>query len=91
MNRVRKNSKNSGEEKRINLRKKQRGGIPDPRTGRLAIDIMSTEHNNMTVITLYGHQNIRTESRGMLLKSKVQEPDGDQGQYSRLLCLLLLG
>ena len=58
-------------------------------TGRRAINVSSTEHNNMTVITVYGHQNIRAKSKSMLLKSRVQEPDGYPGQDSRPLCLLL--
>ena len=45
-------------------------------TGRHAIDVTSTEHNNITIIILYGHQNIRTDSRSKLLKRRVQEPDG---------------
>ena len=43
----------------------------------------------MRVIAVNGHQNRRTESRGMLLKSTIQESDGDPGQDSRPLCLML--
>ena len=56
---------------------------------RYATDVTSTEHNNMTVIRVYGYENIRTESQNKLLKSNVQEPDGDPGQFSRPHCLLL--
>ena len=57
--------------------------------GRVTIDIRSTEYNNMAAITVSGYQNLRTEFRSMLLKCRVQEPDGNPGQDSGSLCVLL--
>ena len=41
------------------------------------------------LITVYGYENMRTESRSLLLKSRAQEPGSDPGQDSMPLCLLV--
>lgn len=76
-------------EKTRNLRENHRGWIPLPRMGRCAINVISEEYIQFTVITVYGHQNINTESRSMLVKSIVQEQDTGQGHDSRPLWLSL--
>lgn len=53
--------------------------------GRNATHVTSTEHNNVIGITVYGYQNMRIESRGMLSKRKVQESDSNPSQDSKLL------
>ena len=67
------------------LRENLIGGSPLPGTGRHAVDV--TEHNNMSSIAVYEYENMRTESRIMVSKSRVQELDSDPGQDSRPLCL----
>ena len=81
---MRKNSKNFRQGNKRNLRENHKD-IPLPGKGRFAIDVTSIEQNNMTVIIVYEHQNMRTEFRSMLLKSRVQAPDVKPGQDSRTL------
>ena len=61
----------------------------DPSPWRPVIVVTSTEHNNMTVIIVHGYENTRTGSSSMLLKSRIQEPDGDPGLDYRPPCILL--
>lgn len=42
----------------------------------------------MAINTVYGYQNLRTQSRSIFLKSRVQEPNAVSVQDSRSLCLL---
>ena len=80
---VRKNSKNLRRGQRRKLWENPRKGIPLPRMDQCSIDVRSTERNNMTDITVYGYENIRTETRSVLFKRRDQEPDTGPDQDSR--------
>ena len=40
--------------------------------GLQLIDVTSIEHNNRTAMTVYGNQNMLSESRSISLKSRVK-------------------
>ena len=83
---MRKNSKNHGQGKRRYIQANRREGIPLPETGRCVIDFTHTEQNNMAHIAYCGYENMSTEPGSMLLKVRVQEPDGDPGHS--VFCLV---
>uniref|UniRef100_A0A3Q3VKQ2 Uncharacterized protein n=1 Tax=Mola mola TaxID=94237 RepID=A0A3Q3VKQ2_MOLML len=54
-----------------------------PRMGRHVIDVTSTELKDMTVFTVYGYQNMRTQYRNQrvicFLQGRIERPKACRG------------